>query len=281
MRHRLLLLLFAIFTTGCEADTPSSAPPSPSPTAIGTAFNPATSGSISGRVTWNGPLPTANDFPHHRLNPDGTLVPVTGINPYRPIIDAQSHGVAGVVVSLQGIDAANSRPWDWPPVSVEISNEKITVVQGGRRGRVGFVRRGDSISISSTDAAYHVLRGRGDAFFGHTLPEPNKPVNRVLPTCGRVELSSGSGLFWLRGDVFVAEHPYFAITDANGRFTFDRVPAGPVKLVAWHPGWNTVRMERDPDSILFTRMVYSSPLEGIATVDVRAGASVTANVTFP
>ncbi|MFO0822911.1 MAG: hypothetical protein U0792_07295 [Gemmataceae bacterium] len=276
-----LLLLIAIVTTGCETDTSPTGPPSPPPAAIGSAFDQQTCGSISGRLTWNGPLPTAQDFPHHTPKADGTFVLGTAPNPYRPVIDPQTRSLAGVVVLVQGVDPAVSRPWDLPPVAVEMSREKITVVQGERRGRVGFVRRGDSISVASTEGAYHVFRGRGDAFFSLTLPEPGKPTNRVLNTCGRVELSSGSGLYWMRGDLFVAEHPYFTVTDAEGRFTLDRVPSGRVKLVAWHPSWDTARKERDPDSVIVTRMVYSSPLERTAIVDVRPGAMVKADMTLP
>lgn len=275
-----LLLLCVLLSAGCESDSSATAPPAPPP-AIGVAFNQATCGSITGRVVWNGPLPTAHDFPNHSLKPDGTFVLGSGQNPYRPQIDPQSRGVAGVVVSLQGIEAATSRPWDLPPVAVEIGHGKITVVQGERRGRVGFVRRGDAVSLSSTEAAYHVLRGRGDAFFSHTLPQPGQPVSRVLSVPGRVELSSGAGQYWMRGDLFVAENPYFAVTDANGQFTLDRVPAGPTKLVAWHPGWDSVRMERDPDSIIITRMVYSPAMERSLSVEVRPGVSVPADVTFP
>ena len=104
---------------------------------------------------------------------------------------------------------------------------------------------------------------------------------RTLSNAGRVELSSGMGLYWVRSDLFVADHPYFAFTDAEGRFTLDRVPAGPVKLTVWHPGWESVRMERDPDSTIITRMVYSGGVERVTNVSVAAGQTVTADVSLP
>ncbi|RDJ93047.1 hypothetical protein B4Q13_24620, partial [Lacticaseibacillus rhamnosus] len=54
---------------------------------------------------------------------------------------------------------------------------------------------------------------------------------------GRVELSSGAGYHWAHANLFVTNHPYFAFTDLDGRFAFDQVPAGAVKVVAWHPNW--------------------------------------------
>jgi len=253
-------------------------PPAP---AIGTAFDPAKCGTITGIVTWKGAIPTPPEFPNHIPQADGTFLYHTAKNPNAPQIDPKSLAVAGVVVSLQGMDPAISHPWDLPPVKVEVGDKQIVIAQGDRRGRAGFVRRGESISVASTDKTYHVLRGRGNAFFSLTLPEPEKPVSRTLNDCGRVELSSGAGLYWLRGDLFVADHPYFTVTDANGRFTLDRVPAGATKLVVWHPGWDAVRMERDPDSTVIMRMIYSAPVERITTINVVAGQTLDTSVSIP
>ena len=41
----------------------------------------------------------------------------------------------------------------------------------------GFVRRGDAITVSSNEAAYHVLRARGDAFF--SLPCPSRIIRSI------------------------------------------------------------------------------------------------------
>lgn len=44
---------------------------------------------------------------------------------------------------------------------------------------------------------------------------------------------------WMDAKMFVFDHPYFAVTDDNGRFTIDKAPAGPCRLVVWHEdgGW--------------------------------------------
>ena len=280
MRIRFLALC-VIAAAGCESDTPPTALPTPVLPAIGSAFNPTTSGSITGRVTWKGAIPNAPEFPNHVPQADGTFLYHTAKNPYAPQINPHTQAFAGVVVSLQGVEPTTSKPWDLPPVAVEMGDKKIVIVQGDQRRQVGFVRRGDSISVSSTEPIHHMLRGRGDAFFSLALPVPNKPVTRMLPNCGRVELSSGSGLYWVRGDLFVADHPYFAITDADGRFTLDRIPAGPVKLAVWHSGWESARMERDPDSTIITRMVYSPAIERVTDVNVTSNQPVTVDVSLP
>jgi len=40
---------------------------------------------------------------------------------------------------------------------------------------------------------------------------------------------------WMRLDLGVLPHPYFAVTGTDGRFRFSDVPAGTYTLAAWHP----------------------------------------------
>jgi hypothetical protein len=44
---------------------------------------------------------------------------------------------------------------------------------------------------------------------------------------------------WMKGWLFVFAHPYFAISDENGKFELKNVPAGKFRLVIWHErgGW--------------------------------------------
>lgn len=39
---------------------------------------------------------------------------------------------------------------------------------------------------------------------------------------------------WMNGWVRVFDHPYFAVTDADGKFTLPKAPAGKYNLVIWH-----------------------------------------------
>ena len=48
--------------------------------------------------------------------------------------------------------------------------------------------------------------------------------------------------------MFVCDHPYYAVTDADGRFRFPSVPAGQYELVAWHPNWVVAHTERNPEN---------------------------------
>ena len=43
--------------------------------------------------------------------------------------------------------------------------------------------------------------------------------------------------------VFVMEHPFFAVTDASGRFSIAGLPAGKYTLYAWHETFGTLQQE--------------------------------------
>ncbi len=41
---------------------------------------------------------------------------------------------------------------------------------------------------------------------------------------------------WMKGFMFVFDHPYFAVTDVNGFFEIKIAPAGKQRMVVWHEG---------------------------------------------
>ena len=57
----------------------------------------------------------------------------------------------------------------------------------------------------------------------------------------------------------MCDHPYYALTDANGRFSFDRVPMGEVEVVVWMRGLGARPYGgRDPDSTQVARQTLHS-----------------------
>jgi hypothetical protein len=205
----------------------------------------------------------------------------TTANPNRIHINGTTLAIADAVVYLRQFDPSAARPWDLPAARVEINDQQITVVQGLRRGRVGFVRRGDSVAIESTQSSFQILRARGDSFFSVTLPVPHDPVIRQLNRSGRVELSSGTGSSWMRADLFVSDHPYYTLTDGHGRFDFEFVPSGPAELVVWLPNWEAGLPIREPESSIITRQTYAPPLERIYPVLIASGQVTSLDAFVP
>jgi hypothetical protein len=281
--NRPLVPLVLLALVGCEpgrnAGRGKPSPADPAPT--GTRFDPATAGAVRGRVRWQGDVPTLPPITAPVPDGAGGYRYTEKHNPFLPVVDAKSHGLAGAVVFLKGIDPATGRAWDWPPVRVEQRDYRIFIHQGdGEPRKVGFVQRGDEVEMLSTEPAHHMLRARGAAFFTLPFPEPNKPLSRSLNEPGLVELTSGAGYCWAAADLFVCEHPYYALTDGTGNFTLPRVPPGKYELVVWVRDWHVTVQERDPGSGLICRQHYAPPAEKRATITIEPKGIVEHSVTL-
>ena len=271
----LFLLAALLAACGCDGEpTPFPAEPREESRAEPTAshFDPAATGTVQGRVLWQGDAPAVPGFRFPKLTPETGLTWEDRANPNAPRIDRDSGGLGSAVVLLRGVDPARSRPWDHPPVRVEQRDYQIRVVQRPDEGAsVGFVCRGGRAELVSRDPAFHSLRGRGAAFFTLAFPDPDRPLSRTLEQKGLVELTSAAGYFWARGYLFVDDHPYYARTDREGRFALPQVPAGDYEVVCWVPNWHQLRHERDPESGLVTRLWFAPPVERVQRVSVRPG----------
>jgi len=82
----------------------------------------------------------------------------------------------------------------------------------------------------------------------------NKPQNPFLPAGGTLSLKDKSsrseplptpvtsGIYsWMKAWVFVQEHPYHAVSDADGMFTIKNVPVGEWRFRLWHERSGYVR----------------------------------------
>ena len=255
-----VMLFLATFAAGCDSATviprPGDAVPPPRPE-LATAHDPADCGSVSGRVTFVGPIPEVP--PLLGALPDGDgYAWVNKPNPFTPRI-SQSGGLANVLVWLDGIDPAKSKPWPSSGVSLEIRNAEFQA--DGKPFVAGVARTGDTLTATSRDQAFHSLRARGAAFFALPFPAPNSRVQHDLPRPGIVELSCATTAYWLAADVYVSNTPYAAVTNDEGHYTFDVVPAGVYTLYFRARNWKVIRTERDPESGLHSRQYYARPSE--------------------
>ncbi len=282
-RPRTLLPLAFAALVGCgrsPAEPTGSPSPAPRPDA-GSRYDPNLAGAIRGQVLWQGEVPAPQKLT--AALPDGTggyrwaEMP----NPFAPVVDEKSRGLAGAVVHLERIDPAAGRPWDLPPVRVELRDFRIRVRQGdGEPRAVGFVRRGDEVEMVSAEPAHHMLRARGAAYFTLPFPDPDKPLRRTLAAIGLVELTSGAGYYWAAAELFVDDHPYYAVTDRDGRFTLPGVPPGSYELVCRVRNWHTAGNDRDPETGLIARLRYAAPVEKRSPVTLAPKQAAEHSFTF-
>jgi hypothetical protein len=275
-RSRLFWPLAAAALCGCDPnpDNPPAASPTPPRPATGSRFDPTTAGTVRGQVLWQGIVPRIPLLTAALPDGNGGYRGAEKPSPFAPVVDERTSGLAHVVVYLKGIDPEAGRPWDLPPVHVVMTDHRIVVNQfAGPEGRVGVVRRGDEVEMVSADPAHHMLRARGAEFFTLPFPDPDKPLRRRFGTPGPVELTSGAGYYWAAADLFVTDHPYYAVTDREGRFTLPQVPPGKYELVCRVRNWHVAGQDRDPETGLISRRRYVPPTEKRSPVEISPSGS--------
>lgn len=246
------------------------------------AFDVATTGTIRGQVAWDGTVPVAESTVVREIafHPGLHNNPVRYETPHVPRVHPKTQGVADAVVYLRGVDLRRSRPWDHPPVRVAYRDRRLLIEQGGDATSVGFVRRGDPVSAVNHGPDYHALRGRGASFFTLPLIERDQSSVTRLKQNGVVELTDAAGYYWLHAHLFVDEHPYYARTDAEGKFVLEHVPAGTYEIVSWMPSWHVERRERDPETAVAVRTIWAAPCERKQTIQVDAGQTHAASIRW-
>jgi hypothetical protein len=100
--------------------------------------------------------------------------------------------------------------------------------------RVVLVPAGGTVEFLNSDRLLHNLHSvaKENPSFNRTQPKGRTiPISFARPEIVRMDCDLHS---WMRGWVVVAPHPFYAITDARGRFRLDNLPAGQYKLQIWH-----------------------------------------------
>jgi hypothetical protein len=269
--------MFALI--GCQEPTD---PPTVSPPPTSGHFDAATAGTVSGRVTWVGPLPQVPVYNIAALDP--AVGPPHGAlqrdNPNAPTVSPEHRGVSHAVVFLRGIDPAQARPWDHSPVRVEQADFRFRILQQETCPSIGFVRRGDSITMLSRQPELHALHADGAAFFTLSFPKPDQPQSRRLDHNGPVELRSAATYWWMRAYLFVDDHPYYTTTDEEGRFALRDVPPGNFEVVCWLPNWHERKRDLDPETCIVLRLYYHAPVTKAEPIRLKPGGKAAIDFTF-
>jgi hypothetical protein len=211
-------------------------------------------GTISGSVKWSGPVPHSLDFPVTKdakiCDPDSNKT----ADLERLIVGPQG-GVANTVVYLKNI--ASGKAMDLPAQRRHLDQKNCRYVP-----HILLVPQNATLDMMSSDATLHTIHMDGAATFNLPFPFPGKVSSRTMQTPGLVNLRCNGGHVWMNAEMFVAPHPYYAVTDDSGRYEFTDVPPGTYQIVAWHEGWNLTGKEQSFDVLTersVQRPVFSQP----------------------
>jgi hypothetical protein len=165
-------------------------------------------------------------------------------------------GVGNVVVFLEGVG-----PVDMNGKPIELRN-----VNCDFQPAVQVAETGAKLTMVNDDPMLHVVQmyrsglrvGEFEVFgAGHSRTD-----RRLLQGPGLIDVQCRWHK-WMRSSIWVFDHPYYAVTAADGTFTLSLVPPGTYKISIWHSqlGVQTREITVGAKEVLPLAFVY----RGIAT----------------
>lgn len=212
-------------------------------------------GAVEGVVRVSGPVPIRDDF---QVNKDRRIC-----GPSLPDLSLQAGPggeLAQAVISIAGItQGVELRPFGRP---ANLGLARCTVVP-----HVQIVPAGTALEVENGDPILHHLQATIDeteALFDVVLPIQHFRAQQRLARSGIVTLTCSAGHPWMRGYVVVQEHPYYALTDAGGRYVLDQVPPGSYRLQVWHEslGGKQVRVTIAAGATVRVDLELEGPVDG-------------------
>lgn len=191
------------------------------------AFSVAATADLSGKVSFKGAAPK-NDAVKMSADPK-CVASNTGKKVLKDdVAVSKGGGLANVFVYVK---TGVTNPPAAPTTAVEFDQRGCMYVP-----RVFGVRAGQPIKIINSDPTLHNV---------HALPKSNPGFNMGMATKGQVIEKKFTkpemGLkikcdvhSWMAAYANVMDHPYFAVTDAEGAFNIPGLPAGEYTVEAWH-----------------------------------------------
>ncbi len=158
--------------------------------------------------------------------------------------------VKNVVVWLEGVEKGKAIPHKPVAVTIKGCNAEPLVNTGFVGGKYVFVNEDDilhTIQLKLGLAYQKQVSGRpvkdGATIYNIALPikdlqikKPIKKYHRYTKDTGLIQIKSNVHT-WIKGYIFIFDHPYAAVTDEKGAFKMDNIPPGEYLLKTWHEGF--------------------------------------------
>ena len=189
--------------------------------------DPATAGTVRGAVTFAGKVPAAKKISMEAEEDCQKLHK-------EPVLDASlvtgpNKGLANAFVYVKsGLEGKTFAP----------ATEAVVLEQKGCQfvPRVVALRAGQTLAVKNSDPVSHNI---------HPMPRNNRDWNQQQPP-GAADLKRQFAYpevmipvkcnvhAWMKSYIGVLDHPYFAVTGADGSYEFKGLPPGEYTIAAWH-----------------------------------------------
>lgn len=238
-------------------------------------------GTIEGTITLDGVVPEPKGF-NLITFPDpmycGRISNGRGWRLLHDFVVSRQGGLKDAIVLLEGIEAG--KPFD---LSVPLIEARDCMFQPF----MTIVRNGHAVEVMNMDPVMHDIQGyetspeagnrvlfntplimnhqhrRGDLHAMHNHAPGKSLIGPIYLNKGRRTFYMQCGFHaYMESWAMAVNNPYYAVTDAEGKFVIDGIPPGTYQLVVWHPqtGPGTMKtVSVQPDGKVVERLSLPAP----------------------
>jgi uncharacterized protein (DUF111 family) len=136
-------------------------------------------------------------------------------------------GLANVVVYIEKIDKGRALT----TAKAELDNRHCRFVP-----HLQAFATGTELAVKNSDGVLHNthIRLPNSDVFNYALPEKGQVIKKKMTRAGLMKVGCDAGHVWMGAWIAVFDHPYFAISDKDGKFSLADVPPGQYNLMFWH-----------------------------------------------
>ncbi len=148
------------------------------------------------------------------------------------VVDSKTKGLRDVMVLLEDAPVQ--------PKLKEAGPVVMDQVEWVFKPRVVAVRHGQAVSFDNNDGVNHSVMASSTVKENefNIFVAPGRPLQHVFEP-QKPPVKIGCSLHpWMRAWVYVVRHPWFAVSDGQGRFRIENIPPGKYQLLLVHPDTN-------------------------------------------
>jgi plastocyanin len=213
---------------GGSSDASKPADSAAAPAGGGQKVDAATAGSVKGTVSVDGAVPKNEPI---KMNADPVCVKANTSPQFQETYEVGADGKSLANVFVYVKDGLGNYSYDPPTSEAKIDQQNCRY-----HPHVFGMRVGQTLTIVNSDPTLHNI---------HAMPKSNAEFNNGQPIQGMkmTHVFSAKEVMvpfkcdvhgWMNAYVGVLDHPYFAVSDKDGKFDISNLPPGTYTLEAWH-----------------------------------------------
>ena len=224
-------------------------------------------GKITGKVSFTGAIPKTEFF---KCSADQSICGKQ--QSLDRLVLGKDRGVANTLVFIKN-----------PPPASTLSMKPAVIVQDHCRFTPHMIigAKGSSIQFINNDDVLHNCHGYYFNYTGAGLerttafniaqPITGQKNNQELRKQGMISLECDAGHTWMSAWIWVTANPYATVTNSDGEYSFNGLPAGKYTIVIWHEGWEVISTGSDG------RPIFSAPVSKEVEITVSDNGVAAAN----